>query len=184
LSAGSTLSSSDRALIDEPYPFNFIEPLDFHMGQRGSDSILKWRATALKSVSTIRLLLPDPDTPETTVSASTGKWTAMFEKIVSCCAERVMKYEGDREERLFASRLLGLLSTFTPQVLCRTSISLHKFIDRAGKTISPPKCPPPGPSSTTQSLAAIISLSCSTTMIVFPRRPADTLCLQWPGVPR
>ena len=122
-------------------------------------------ARDLYSISFMSEDLPLPDTPVTTTSSPSGISTSIFLRLFS---------HAPRMIRLLpfpALRLSGTGINFFPLRYCPVIDSVQAQISSAvpAATILPPLTPAPGPTSTIQSAARIVSSSCSTTISVLPR---------------
>ena len=118
----------------------------------------------LLSISLIRLLLPDPETPVTHTSSPRGISTSMFLRLFA----RAPLIEINLP---FPSlRCSGSSIFFAPDRYCPVIEFGFALISSAvpWATTIPPWIPAPGPISTIWSAAYIVSSSCSTTIKVLP----------------
>ena len=109
--------------------------------------------------------LPEPETPVTAINFPRGNLTLMFCRLFSAAPLISMK----RPLPLRRSKGTGIF--FLPDKYCPVIdfLFLATCFGVPEATISPPKAPAPGPTSTSQSAAIMVSSSCSTTIKVFPK---------------
>ena len=121
-------------------------------------------ASVLYKISFTRELLPEPDTPVTQVITPSGKFTSIFFRLFSAAPRTVSHPVGLR--RSDGTGIFNLPLKYAPVM-----DSSHCIISSAVPTATtcPPCSPAPGPISTIQSAARMVSSSCSTTKTEFPR---------------
>ena len=121
-------------------------------------------ASRLYRISLTRELFPDPETPVTQVMTPSGKFTLIFFRLCSFAPTTFSHPVG-----FLRSDGTGIFSS----PLKYFPVMEFGFFIRSSAvpiaTSSPPCSPAPGPISTTQSAARIVSSSCSTTIRLFPR---------------
>ena len=112
----------------------------------------------------IRELFPEPETPVMQVITPSGMSTSIFLRLFSAAP------------LIFRKPVGFLLSSGTGiriRPLKYAPVTERSFFISSSAvpipTSSPPCSPAPGPISTTQSAASIVSSSCSTTIRLFPR---------------
>ena len=121
-------------------------------------------ARCLYKISLTSELFPEPETPVTQVITPSGKSTLIFFRLFSAAPTTFSQPVG-------FLRTEGTGIFFAPLKYCPVTESGHAIISCAFPTATtfPPCSPAPGPMSTMQSAANMVSSSCSTTINVFPR---------------
>ena len=109
--------------------------------------------------------MPLPETPVTAVSTPSGISTSIFFKLFSL-APRMRRLFPFPLRRFEGTGIFLAPERYWP-VMLRGSAQMSSTVPWA--TTSPPWTPAPGPMSTIQSAARIVSSSCSTTISVLPR---------------
>ena len=148
----TTLSIHSTPSIESCAPGRCLEPCNI------------W-ASRLCRTSITNVLLPEPETPVTQMSLPSGKRTSIPFRLCSR-AQRIT-----RACELPARRLSGTGMPIRPEMYAPVNESGHAIISSSvpEQTTSPPLTPAPGPKSTIQSAARMVSSSCSTTSKVLPR---------------
>ena len=128
-------------------------------------ALFKSRARVLYKISLISVLFPEPETPVTQTSLPSGIFTFTFLRLFSA-APRISINFPLPSLRFSGTGITLLWLRYWPvidfsQALISSTSPTH--------TISPPCTPAPGPTSTIQSAAYIVSSSCSTTITVLPK---------------
>ena len=120
---------------------------------------------ALYKISLIRVDLPLPLTPVTTVNTPKGISTSIFFKLLARAPLMEMNLPS------FWRRFFGTGMNFVPLKYWPVTEAATSLISSAvpWATTLPPCSPAPGPISTISSAAYMVSSSCSTTIRVFPK---------------
>ena len=121
-------------------------------------------ARALYRISLTSELLPEPDTPVTQVMTPRGKSTLMFFRLFSAAPRTVIQPVGFL--RSDGTGILSLPLKYAP--VTDSWLSIISWAVPMAITC-PPCSPAPGPISTMQSAARMVSSSCSTTSTLLPR---------------
>ena len=117
-------------------------------------------------MSLTRVDFPDPDTPVTAMKQPSGNATSTFFRLCSLAPFTTTSRAGEGRRRIAGTGICRRPVRYAPVTdsgLARRSSTVP------ATTTRPPCSPAPGPMSTTQSAARIVSSSCSTTISVFPR---------------
>ena len=158
----------DRALIDVDDAIDSLESLDALAGTGASRRApFSCAAAWPKSVSTMSVDLPEPDTPVTQVNSAERQRDRDVAQVVAVRAEDRIS----RARRCAVRSRAGSAMRSRPARYARSSrpgsASISAGVPCA--TRWPPCAPAPGPRSTTWSASRIASSSCSTTITVLPR---------------
>ncbi len=124
------------------------------------------RASDWYRMSLTRVDLPDPDTPVTAIRQPSGNATSTFFRLCSVAPLTTTSRDLDRLRRWAGTGMLIRPVRYAPVSDSGLAISSDTGPDT---TMLPPCSPAPGPMSTTQSAARMVSSSCSTTISVLPR---------------
>ena len=122
-------------------------------------------ASFLYKISLMRELFPEPETPVTQVITPNGIFTSIFFRLFSCAPTIFRNPEGFS---LFSGTgILIFPLKYAPVI---EFLIVHNLLAPFPLQQPHPPCSPaPGPISTMQSAASIVSSSCSTTIKVFPK---------------
>ncbi len=123
-------------------------------------------ASARYMISLTRVDLPEPDTPVTATRQPSGNATSTFRRLCSLAPLTTTSRLFDGDRRVSGTGIEARPDRYAP-------VSDFSLVSRSwtgpDTTTQPPCSPAPGPMSTTQSAARMVSSSCSTTISVFPR---------------
>ena len=109
---------------------------------------------------------PDPDTPVTAMNIPSGNATSTFFRLCSLAPLTTTSRDFDRLRRAAGSGICCRPVRYAP---VSDSLLASNCSTGPETTTLPPCSPAPGPMSTTQSAARMVSSSCSTTISVLPR---------------
>ena len=127
-------------------------------------ALLSLLARVLYNISLTSELLPEPDTPVTQVITPRGNSTSIFLRLFSLAPNTLIEPVGCL--LVSGTSILSLLLRYAPVM---DSLTFIMSFAVPSATTCPPCSPAPGPISTIQSAANIVSSSCSTTISVLPR---------------
>ena len=116
-------------------------------------------------MSSIRVDFPDPDTPVTLTNIPSGIFTSIRFRLCSR-APRIHSASPLPRRRRAGTEMTRRPERYWPVI---ESGALRMRSSGPEATTRPPCAPAPGPMSTIQSADRIVSSSCSTTRMVFPR---------------
>ena len=127
-------------------------------------ALFSFLARLLYKISFTRELLPEPETPVTQVIIPRGIFTSIFFRLFSAAFRIVKNPAGFL--RTEGTGICSFPLKYCP-VMDLGFCMISSAVPMA--TSCPPCSPAPGPISTTQSAARMVSSSCSTTISVFPK---------------
>ncbi len=128
---------------------------------------LSLRAAAAARTSLTSVLLPEPDTPVTTVSRPTGKRASTSRRLLARASRTVRKVPS--LFLVFASLVTRIFRARYGPVRETEGGAAMRAAGGPWKRSCPPSVPAWGPSSMISSAMRMVSSSCSTTRTVLPR---------------